>query len=422
MRSASSCLRPAPGQRLGLHQVRRDHGREREERSTSDLDGVVLEQLRAGARDHHRIDDERYPVLGEEVGDGLDQLAGEEHPGLGGVDADVGEDGLELGLDEARGQLLDGRRRRACSARSARRSRSSRSSPRPRTPSGPPGSLRRPRSRSRQSSNIVELPIHSLRRHDPDQVQRVCSQPRRRGTPVAPRLPSATCRSTWRIWDDLLQGEELAYLGSEAAREAIAAPLPDDLPPALRERLEARGIDCALLAPGRGVGDGAARRARRRHDRHRQREEPRVQPPRPRRARRGAQAPRALPLPDEGARAGPGAGARRAQGQARPRGDLRRRHRERAPLADPQVVEPDPDQPGHAPRRRPAAPRPLGRRALEPPLRRRRRGARLPRRLRLARRQRAPAPAQAGARLRRRSAVPARLRDDREPRRARRSR
>ena len=34
--------------------------------------------------------------------------------------------------------------------------------------------------------------------------------------------------------------------------------------------------------------------------------------------------------------------------------------RGRAPLADPQVVEPHPDQPGHAPRGRPAAPRPLG--------------------------------------------------------------
>src|SRR5688500_9655393 len=45
------------------------------------------------------------------------------------------------------------------------------------------------------------------------------------------------------LWDDLLQGEELAYLGAEAARDARATPLPDDLPPALRERLETRGID-----------------------------------------------------------------------------------------------------------------------------------------------------------------------------------
>ena len=91
-------------------------------------------------------------------------------------------------------------------------------------------------------------------------------------------------------------------------------------------------------------------------------------------------------------------------------GDLRRRHAERAPLADPEVGERDPDQPGHAPRRRAAAPRPLGGRAPQPPLRRRRRGARLPRRLRLPRRQRPAAAAAARARLRRRPAVPARHR------------
>ena len=43
-------------------------------------------------------------------------------------------------------------------------------------------------------------------------------------------------------WDDLLQGEELAYLGSEAARDSIAAPLPEDLPTALRDRLKASGV------------------------------------------------------------------------------------------------------------------------------------------------------------------------------------
>jgi DEAD/DEAH box helicase domain-containing protein len=45
------------------------------------------------------------------------------------------------------------------------------------------------------------------------------------------------------LWDDLLQGEELAYVRSEAARVARTTALPDDLPAALRERLEARGID-----------------------------------------------------------------------------------------------------------------------------------------------------------------------------------
>ncbi|HEV8601842.1 MAG TPA: DEAD/DEAH box helicase [Gaiellaceae bacterium] len=43
--------------------------------------------------------------------------------------------------------------------------------------------------------------------------------------------------------DDLLQGEELAHLGAEPAREAKASPLPSDLPTALLERLEAHGID-----------------------------------------------------------------------------------------------------------------------------------------------------------------------------------
>jgi len=45
------------------------------------------------------------------------------------------------------------------------------------------------------------------------------------------------------LWDDLLQGEELAYLGAEPAREPITAPLPTDVPTALRGRLEASGID-----------------------------------------------------------------------------------------------------------------------------------------------------------------------------------
>jgi DEAD/DEAH box helicase domain-containing protein len=44
-------------------------------------------------------------------------------------------------------------------------------------------------------------------------------------------------------WDDLLQGEELAYLGSESAREARLAPLPEALHPRVREALGAQGID-----------------------------------------------------------------------------------------------------------------------------------------------------------------------------------
>jgi DEAD/DEAH box helicase domain-containing protein len=45
------------------------------------------------------------------------------------------------------------------------------------------------------------------------------------------------------IWGDLLGGEEVAYLGSEPARDARTAPLPTDLPADLRERLAAKSID-----------------------------------------------------------------------------------------------------------------------------------------------------------------------------------
>jgi DEAD/DEAH box helicase domain-containing protein len=50
-----------------------------------------------------------------------------------------------------------------------------------------------------------------------------------------------------QLWDDLLTGEELAHLTSEPARDARAAPFPDDLHPRVRAALEARGID-ALYA------------------------------------------------------------------------------------------------------------------------------------------------------------------------------
>jgi DEAD/DEAH box helicase domain-containing protein len=48
-------------------------------------------------------------------------------------------------------------------------------------------------------------------------------------------------------WDDLLQGEELAHLGSEPAREAKAVALPVDLPAPVRDALGARGIESLYL-------------------------------------------------------------------------------------------------------------------------------------------------------------------------------
>ena len=87
-------------------------------------------------------------------------------------------------------------------------------------------------------------------------------------------------------WEGLLEGEELAYLGEEAARDARFADLPDGLDPRVRDAI---GVDRALRAPARGVGRGGAGRARARHDRHRVREDARVQPARPRRARARAE-------------------------------------------------------------------------------------------------------------------------------------
>src|SRR5213593_1322324 len=57
---------------LRLAEVRRHDGRERKERTYLRLDGVVLQELRSRARDHHGIDDERDAVVLQIVRDRLD--------------------------------------------------------------------------------------------------------------------------------------------------------------------------------------------------------------------------------------------------------------------------------------------------------------------------------------------------------------
>src|SRR5881392_867988 len=59
-------------------------------------------------------------------------------------------------------------------------------------------------------------------------------------------------------WDDLLQGEEIAYLSSEPAREARLAPLPEELHPRVREALAAQGIE-ELYTHQRAAWDAATR-------------------------------------------------------------------------------------------------------------------------------------------------------------------
>src|SRR5437588_3070887 len=58
-------------------------------------------------------------------------------------------------------------------------------------------------------------------------------------------------------WDDLLQGEEIAYVSTEPAREALLAPLPDELHPRVRDALAAQGID-QLYTHQREAWDAAA--------------------------------------------------------------------------------------------------------------------------------------------------------------------
>ena len=60
------------------------------------------------------------------------------------------------------------------------------------------------------------------------------------------------------LFDDLLQGEELAYLGREPAREPKTVAIPDDVPEAVREALAADGID-ALYAHQAEVWQAAQR-------------------------------------------------------------------------------------------------------------------------------------------------------------------
>jgi hypothetical protein len=102
-RSRSAC------ERLGLHQVGRDHGGEREEPGDERVDGVLAEEAGPRAGDHHGVDDERRGMRREILRDGLDDRRGEKHSRLCAVDADVREDRVELSDDELRRHLVDGR-------------------------------------------------------------------------------------------------------------------------------------------------------------------------------------------------------------------------------------------------------------------------------------------------------------------------
>src|SRR6266702_3946602 len=59
------------------------------------------------------------------------------------------------------------------------------------------------------------------------------------------------------LWDDLLEGEEVAHVESVPAAEARTAPLPDGLHPRVAEALAARGLT-ELYLHQRAVWNAAA--------------------------------------------------------------------------------------------------------------------------------------------------------------------
>ncbi len=150
-RSASSRReRVEPGERPRLVEVRRHDGRERKELADERVDGVVLEQLRAGARDHDRVDDERHGMLAEVRGDRLDQRRARRASPSSPRRRRCRRRPRRAARARTPAAARGSRSRRRCSARSARRARTFRARRRRRTPSGRPGCrLRRPSRTSR---------------------------------------------------------------------------------------------------------------------------------------------------------------------------------------------------------------------------------------------------------------------------------
>ena len=93
---------------LGFMEVRRHHGGEWKKTRHECFDSVGLEESRAGAREHDRIDDEGKVPPVEKVRHGFDDGAGEEHSRLCGVHADVVVDRGELRADEIHRELVHG--------------------------------------------------------------------------------------------------------------------------------------------------------------------------------------------------------------------------------------------------------------------------------------------------------------------------
>ena len=146
------------------------------------------------------------------------------------------------------------------------------------------------------------------------------------------------------LWSDLLEGEEVTYVGGEPARPPRFAPMPEGLHPKVADALAARGIE-QLFTHQADAWDAA------------QRGEHLV-------VATGTASGKTLafnlPVLDALARQPKTRALYLYPTKALAQDQMRSLTELKPPVANPQMVEPDPDQPRHAPRRRPASPRPLG--------------------------------------------------------------
>ena len=205
------------------------------------------------------------------------------------------------------------------------------------------------------------------------------------------------------------------------AREADVRRFPGLARSADRGRPGAARDRATVRAPGRGHGAGPRRSGLRRGHADRIGQDPLLRAADPPGDRRRSGRARAPPLPDQGARPGPGHRVRRARpcGRAPRVGrDLRRRHAGTHPVGHPRRRPGGGHQPGHAPLGDPAPSHQVVPAVRAAPLHRHRRAAHLPRRVRRARRERAPAPPADLRPLRQPSGDRLLLGHDREPGRA----
>ena len=206
------------------------------------------------------------------------------------------------------------------------------------------------------------------------------------------------------------------------ARPPDFADFPDWLDPRIVAGLAGRGISRPYTHQAEAIEAVHARLGRRRRDPDRVGQVAVLRAADPPGHRRGPGRPGPPPLPDQGARPGPGGRVRRAGGGERPARlgvDLRRRHAGADPLDRPGGRPGRRHQPGHAPLGDPAPPHQVVPAVRAAPVHRHRRAAHVSRRVRQPRRQR-PAPAAADLRpLRQPPGDRVLLGDDREPGRAR---